>query len=880
MSINNFVAITRNHKAVRSTIILFLVLLFILPLVTCPLWGQVVQKKQLIPSDYHLWGRLEIDKVSSDEQWAVYKMEYESGNDTLFVRHKDRNKTYNFPKAGLTSFTKNSFVCLTGTSLHLLNLSTGAVEIIENVSNYAYSKKTDFLIIQTKNELLVKSPSGEDKRKITNVNNFSLDLTGQQLIYSTFTNNEYGLFIIDLKKINATKTILNGNKNKLTAFTWQNKGKSVSFFSQSDQNVNTSLYYYLLKNEKLFTLTPDKLSGSDTTAVFIHNPVYKVSISDDLKKVFFCFKNVPNKIQKKPLAEIWNANDKWIYPYNEKEGHFENRVVALWLPEKDIAVALTTNELPKIMLSGDYKYAILSNPKAYEPQFARFGPRDYYILNLETFEKNIFLKKQHSEAKLIIPSPKGKYIAYFRENNWWIYNIKTNTHKNITRTLVADFISKEEALGAKSVCGNPGWSTDDNEILLYDQYDIWAVKPDGSCARRLTHGRESKTRFRIAAFPNKNELKLTYDSYTIENFDLKQELYLKAQNEDKKTGFFVWKDNFIEKPIVFQDSFIDQLFYGDKKQNFFYKEQRFNLSPQLKVKTDAGETRALFISNPQQDKYYWGKSELIEYQNSNKRIIKGALLYPANFDPKKKYPMIVSIYELESKNLHRYVNPALTDDIGFNPTVYTTHGYFVLLPDIVLYENGDAGISAADCVIAATKKAIDSGFINPDKIALTGHSWGGFETSFIITQTQLFAAAVAGAGITDLKSQYFGIGKAIGLSDMWRYEGVQWRINKTPFEDALTYERNSPLSNAEKINTPLLLWTGKEDQTVNPNQTIKYYLALRRLNKKCIMLVYPKEDHYLINHANQIDLTNRMQQWFAYFLKDDLSAEWITEGTK
>jgi len=880
MSTNNFSSKTWNHKAVCPTVILFLVLLFILPLVTCPLWGQVVQKKQLTPADYHLWGRLEIDRVSSDEQWVAYKMEYESGNDTLFVVHKDKNKTYSFAKGGVASFTKKAFVCLTDSTLHILNLAAGTDNIIENVSNYAYSKENDLLIIQTKIELIITNPLGGIKRKIQDVNNFSLAPHGAQLVYSTLSNNQYGLSIIDFNKIKNTINILKGNTDKFTAFTWQNEGKSISFFSNSDQKNNTSLYYYILKNQKLFRLTPDKLSGTDTTAVFIHNLVYKITISDDLKKVFFCFKNIQSKKEKKTLPEIWNANDKWIYPYNEKEGHFENRLIAIWLPEADTAVALTTNELPKIMLSGDYKYAILSNPKAYEPQFARSGPRDYYILNLETFKKNIFLKKQPSEIKLIIPSPKGKYIAYFRENNWWVYNIKNNTHKNITQTISTSFTAKEEVLGGESACGNPGWSNDDNEILLYDQYDIWSVKPDGSFARRLTHGKERKIRYRIAAFPNKNELKLTYDSYVIDNFYLKKELFLRAQNEDGKTGFFIWKNNFLEKPIVFQDSFIDQLFYGDKKKNFFYKQQRFDQSPQLKIKTDSGQNKLLFRSNPQQDKYYWGKSELIEYQNSKNRNIKGALLYPANFDPKKKYPMIVSIYELESMYLHHYVNPTLNDDIGFNLSVYTTQGYFVLLPDIILYENADTGISSADCVIAATKKAVSSGFINPDKIGLTGHSWGGYETSFIITQTQLFATAVAGAGITDLKSQYFGIGKAIGLSDMWRYEGVQWRINKTPFEAPLPYDRNSPLSNAEKVNTPLLLWTGKEDGTVNPDQSLKYYLALRRLNKKCIMLLYPKEDHNLMNPANQIDLSNRMQQWFDYYLKDDLTSAWISDGTK
>lgn len=241
--------------------------------------------------------------------------------------------------------------------------------------------------------------------------------------------------------------------------------------------------------------------------------------------------------------------------------------------------------------------------------------------------------------------------------------------------------------------------------------------------------------------------------------------------------------------------------------------------------------------------------------------------------------MVVHIYDRMSTNLHHYVNPSFLNPEGFNVTNYTLSGYFVLMPDIT-YEMGNPGISAVDCVTAGVNAVLDKGLVDKNKIGLFGHSFGGYETNFIISQTPIFAAAVSGAGISDIIAFYFNISKnAIFKSDMFRFENQQWRMGKSLYDDKEGYCRNSPIMHAENVQTPLLLWAGKNDRIVPWNQSITYYLALRRLGVTTRMLVYPDEDHSLENADNQKDLSKRMMTWFDHLLKGEDGPKAISEGT-
>ncbi|GIQ57858.1 acylaminoacyl-peptidase [Flavobacterium collinsii] len=867
---------------------LILVLFFVLPLVTCPVKGQVVQKKQLTSADYNLWGEVDLDKISPDQKWASYKITYDSGIDTLFVRNIQSRKTYHLAGGKTSLFTKdNIFICQKVDELQILEVRTGKKETIKSVKEYTYCFETNQLILLVGLEkdtpkLIIRSPMGKVIKEINDVTQFSLSPKGQQLVCNTFSKNKDLLVLIDLKNIKNLRKLEIGSATHFSDFTWHKEGSALAFLARSNDSFGNSLFYYSLEKQKMYQLDPATQPNFPDNASIMDDSFYKLSISDDMQKVFLAIKNKTNISKTSPDSnvEIWNANDKWIYPQNQRSGNFEKaKKLALWLPLENRFTPISSTELPKVMLSGDQQYAILSNPKDYEPQFETEGPRDYYIMNLKTFEKDLFLKKQTTDYTLIVPSPSGKYVAYFKENNWWVYTIVAKTHKNITGTTQGKFTAKIRTLVNESACGNPGWSTDDKEILIYDQYDLWAITPDGTSARRLTHGKEAKIRYRIADFPNKRTLGFIYDGLKIESFDITKELLLRAEGEDGKTGYFKWTSSAGVKPIVYQDGYIDQLNYTSQKKKMFYREQKFNGSPQLMITKDLSKPISFFQSNPQQEKYFWGKSELIEYQNSKNKNLKGVLLYPANYDPKQKYPMIVLIYEIQSDVLHHYINPTSNNENGFNATVFTSHGYFVFLPDIFL-EKGNPGISATDCVVAATKKIIDKGIVNPNKIGLSGNSFGGYETSFIITQTDLFATAIAGGAITDLNSFYLTISPKSGKPDMWRFQSEEWQMGKTPFEAPLAYEANSPIVHTQKIKTPLLLWSGKQDKQVDPHQSIELYLALRRLGKKNIMLFYPNEGHVLTNTTNKKDLSIRMQEWFGYFLKDQQPAQWIKEGLK
>lgn len=864
-------------------------LLFILPVVACPLWGQVVQKKQLTPSDYHLWGELQLDKIALNGKWASYRVGYESGVDTLFVRNTASLKTYTFPAGNNTTFaTNNWFACLVDQEVRLVNLKTGKLERIANVTQYAFSADASKLILLItsfagESTLLIRTPEGSTIKKINGVNNFAISPSSTELVYSVNKNNKNSIGIFSLEKICHQSWILENREESFHNFSWHESGKALTFFSRPATSTTINgVFYYRLDNKIVHHLDPKTQSNFPEDAAIVTNSSYKLAISDDLQKVFFAIKSNPESKQTITASdvELWNGNAKWIYPMQQKWGQFQEYAhLAVWYPMEHRFTPISTTELPEVMLSGNQQYAILSNPKDYEPQFDYEGPRDFYIVDLDTGNKNLLLQKHSSFYSDLLPSPAGKYIAYFRENDWWVYDIATKTHTNVTLNTGRQFTGKVHTLYKDSAYGNPGWSTNDNEILIYDQYDIWAITPDGTSYRKLTNGREKQIQFRLSEKATNKRLKENFDGWKSSAINLEKEQILRAEGDDGRTGYFKWKSGLGEKSLLYGSQYIDQFTYSQKEGTFIYQEQRFDCSPRLMFKKEAIYPKLLFQSNPQQEKYTWGKSELIEYRNSKNIGLKGVLFYPAAFNPRKKYPMIVHIYEKQSNELHKYVNPTQFTEDGFNATAFTTQGYFVLYPDIQL-EIGNPGIAAADCTVEATKEVISRGLVNPNKIGLIGHSFGGYETAFAISQTGIFATAVAGAAVTDLNSFYLNVGWNTGRPDMSRFQNDQWQMQKSPFVDPQAYNRNSPVVSADKISTPLLLWTGKEDNHVDWHQSIEYYLALRRLGKKNITLLYPKEGHTLLNPTNQKDLFERVQQWFGYYLKDEFPPLWISQGTK
>ncbi|MGH9801405.1 MAG: alpha/beta hydrolase family protein, partial [Blastocatellia bacterium] len=421
--------------------------------------------------------------------------------------------------------------------------------------------------------------------------------------------------------------------------------------------------------------------------------------------------------------------------------------------------------------------------------------------------------------------------------------------------------------------GNGGWAKDDKYVLLYDKYDIWQIAPDGSSAKNLTDGvgRKEKIEFRV--------VRLEQERPADRGFDPAKPLILAAENEwTRDSGFYRDKIDGSaapEKLLMAAKAFSPPTKAKDADV-VILTVSRFDEFPDLQV-TDSSFKSLKKVSDvgKQKDAFTWGKSELVRFKNTDGVQLSGMLIKPDNFDPKQKYPMIVYIYEKLSDGVHRFVDPRPGHSI--NASYYTSNGYLVFMPDIV-YTIGYPGQSALKCVLPAVQAVVDQGFVNEDAIAIQGHSWGGYQIAYMVTQTNRFKAAVPGALVANMTSAYSGIRWGTGLPRQFQYEHTQSRIGGSLWEEPLRFIENSPVFQAHRVQTPILMLHNDADDAVPWYQGIEFYLALRRLNKEVYMFTYNGEPHGIRRRPNQKDYTRRIQEFLDHKLKGAPAPEWMEKG--
>ena len=311
---------------------------------------------------------------------------------------------------------------------------------------------------------------------------------------------------------------------------------------------------------------------------------------------------------------------------------------------------------------------------------------------------------------------------------------------------------------------------------------------------------------------------------------------------------------------------------------YLLTEQTFSEFPDLVTTNGAfQELRKVSQANPQQDRLLWGASEVVHYKNADGVALSAALYKPANFDPKKKYPMMVYIYEKLTQNVKHFVPPAPGTNI--NISYYTSNGYLVLTPDIV-YTVGYPGQSALKCVLPAIQSQVDRGIVDENAIGIQGHSWGGYQIAYMVTQTKRFKAVAAGAPVVDMISAYDGIRWGTGLPRQFQYERTQSRIGGSIWEYPTRFIENSPIFWADRVTTPVMILQNDGDDAVPWYQGIEFFLALRRLGKETYLFNYNGQPHGLRNRADQKDYTIRLQQYFDHFLKGAPEPDWMEKGVR
>lgn len=612
-----------------------------------------------------------------------------------------------------------------------------------------------------------------------------------------------------------------------------------------------------------------------------------ITFSDDGNRLFFGTAAKPMKEPEDTLLEeekyrldIWSWEDDLLQPVQKKQLDQEKKRtwMAVFNVNNGLMFQLADTNIPVVRTfqKGNNPIALGSSDLKYRRSSSWDGSTstDYYYINISTGAKTPLLEKCSSRAYM---SPSCKYLLYWdNEGKGWIsVPVGGGVKKNLTIAVKVPLYDElNDVPDNPSPHGIAGWMEDEKHVLVYDRFDIWALDLNGvESPVNITSnfGRINNLRFRY--------IKLDQEAEFISNKEL---MYLAAFNyKTKEAGFYTLKPGKTSDPIKLileKASIQGELSKAKEADTFLWQKGNFSTSPELYLSDgNLGGVRRISVTNPQQSKYNWGNAELVEWMSFDRQKLQGILYKPEDFDPDKKYPMIVYFYERSSDGLYSYIVPVPSAS-RINITYAVSNGYLLFVPDIP-YVVGYPGQSCYNAVVSGTYSLLDKySFIDKDRLGLDGQSWGGYQIAWLVTQTDLFACAYAGAAVSNMISAYGGIRWESGISRMFQYEHTQSRIGGTLWEKPVQFIENSPIFFVPKINTPLLLMNNDADGAVPWYQGIEFITALRRLDKPAWMLSYNDEAHNLVKRANRKDISIRKMQFFDHYLKGVGMPFWMKYG--
>jgi dipeptidyl aminopeptidase/acylaminoacyl peptidase len=578
----------------------------------------------------------------------------------------------------------------------------------------------------------------------------------------------------------------------------------------------------------------------------------------------------------KPDMMIWNWQDRRLQSAQQVQENQDKTFTylnAYNLPTKHF-IQLADSNMRQVMVAPKQLYAIGIDNSRYELMSNLNGQSyaDIYLINLKTGTKKILFEKFYQTGNRGMSfAPNGKLASYYQDGNFYAVNFETGEKYNLTGKIKSSFADAlDDHNVAKTATDNMGWSADSKYALIEDNNDLWRISADGKSASELTDNwkaRKLTVGYKLFYYPDEK------------GTDLSKPQYFSVRNTaTKQTGIARLAAGQL-KVLFLDNNAYGNMAKADNAPVFAYSKENFEHAPETFVSSqgDLSAAKQLTTNTPDQSKYAWTSGvKLINYISANGDSLQAALYLPANYEQGKAYPTITYIYERLTDNLNNYTMPGFPGG-GFNAAMYTSNGYAVLMPDIK-YKLNDPGMSAVACVVPAVQAAISTGVVDAKRVAIHGHSWGGYQTSFLITQTNIFRAAAAGAPLTDLISMYSLIYWNSGGTNQAIFEASQGRLTSGYWDNMDAYVRNSPIHHIKNVQTPLLLLHNDKDGAVDFTQGIEYYNGLRRLNKPVVMITYKGENHGIAKMPNRKDYAVRMMEYFDYWLKDKPAPTWWSKG--
>jgi dipeptidyl aminopeptidase/acylaminoacyl peptidase len=807
------------------------------------------------------------------------------------------------PKKDTTAKPKKEDDVEEGTELVLRNLTDGKQQKIKLVQEYYFSKYG--------NRFLVETTKKNNSNAKSFIMHFHLKDGKRNSNIDTLLTNFFDAKQFAFSEIGEPAFVATFDSTKT-----EQKEYNLYYYSELDRNPTIQILHrrvwdyekHIITNEKVFASThfrinenaPISFSKSGEKLLFGTSP--KLPIKDTTLPEF-----------ERVSIDVWNYKDDDLMTVQLKNLDAETKKSYLAMYsfdyEKMFQLGSPKFEPVRVTQEGDgkYFYALSDSGKRVEQQWQGYTKKDIFVINSYDGSNKQIMSNVRAN---IYPSYTGKFLLVYDEDKkqYSCYDADSNKIKPVAKDIPYPLYDEENDVpDAPNAYGIVKWLENDKYVLIYDRYDLWKVDPTGKeksiC---ITNGRKDKIQYRYVTVDN--------DEKFIKEA---QELVVKCFDENYKTSFykilntpinqkgeiFVFNTTqfpdtdsarlfFVETNITSKDASIGNLLKSKKSKSFIVTKENFRNNPNLfssennasKFVNSFGKITSIEVSffkpltdlNPQQSNYLWGSAELFKWKAYTGKLTEGVLYKPENFDSTKKYPMIVYFYERNNQTLHQYQAPAPTPS-RLNIPYFVSNGYVVFVPDI-WYTTGHPGKSAYDYIVSGTRALIKKGFIDSTKIGLQGQSWGGYQTAYLITQTNLYKAAWAGAPVSNMFSAYGGIRWESGLNRQFQYEHSQSRIGATMWEKPNLYIENSPLFHLPKVKTPLVIMHNDADGAVPWYQGIELFTAMRRLNKPVWMLNYNGEAHNLMERKNRKDIQVKEQQFFDWLLKDAPAPKWITEG--
>lgn len=796
-------------------------------------------------------------------------------------------------------------------SVGIVDLQRGTTTVVADVQSYSLSDDGRHVAFRRypatgrrTADLIVRNLESVEELTFGNISEFSWSDDGAVLAMAVDVDGGTGNGVQVLDVTRGTLKSLDATSSRYTGLAWREKSHALAALRARADSAYADTGYVVL------AWTDVANSGTKSVYDFSADTNFPKTLrvadgrapqwSEDGSTVFIGVgTREPVPELRSPDApaparvQVWHWKDLRQFHQQEVQAAQDRArtTLAAWRVGASGIVRLSEDPYETVQLADNQKVAIASDESPYVREaLSGRAVRDVYAVDPATGKRTKLLTRSAFGATL---SPSGQLAVYQSEGQWWSVDLSTGARTNLTAKARSVFVNEEDdhPVPERRAYGIAGFTTGERSVIVYDRFDLWELAIDGSRATRLTRGKEDSTVYRCvtetgggrgggrggpAAAPRSAPCALAGESRTI---DTARPLLLTATGEyNKKSGYASLAIGQPVQRLIWADKSVTGLRKAESADAYLMIQQSYVESPNFYyARGTPADAKRVTNTNASQRDYAWGKQELLTYTNGRGQKLQMMLTYPANYEPGKKYPMVVYYYEKLSQGFHSYVTPS--DRSPYNTTVFSQNGYFVLRPDIV-FQPRNPGYSGLDCVVAAVKTTLARvPDIDPKRVGNFGHSWGGYQSAFYAVHNPgIFAASIAGAPLTDLVSFYGYTSGNSGLSETGHFETGQERMQVSLWEDPQAYIRNSTVFALDSLKTPLLLEEGDADGNVNPFQSQEVYNFARRLGKNVVYLVYEQENHNVARAESQIDYARRQLEWFGHYLKGEPAPKWITEG--